>query len=94
MSKPDVMWLSARIALVFHRGRIWSMSQEDESTAWVVHVGAGFRGDVVSHFGKLVARFPGGYHAALDWLQKGDFGMPDATPANPEMKNGKRKMKN
>ena len=70
MVKPDVMWITARQALVFHQGRIWSMSQDNDDPAWLVHVGAGLRGDTVTHFGKLVARFPGGYHAAVDWLQK------------------------
>lgn len=60
MIKPDVMWITARQALVFHRGRIWSMCQEADSAAWLVHTNGTVRGDSVSHFGKLVGRFPGG----------------------------------
>ncbi|MBM4071200.1 MAG: hypothetical protein FJ271_20030 [Planctomycetes bacterium] len=94
MTKPDVMWLTARQALVFHRGRIWSLFQEGETAAWVVQVGAGLRGDSLTDLGKFVARFPGGYHAALDWLHKGDLESPTAPTGNQENKTEKRRMKN
>lgn len=70
MSKPDIMWMTARQALVFHRGRIWSMSQEADTPIWLVHKSAALRGECLTHFGELMGRFPGGYHAALDWIQK------------------------
>lgn len=70
MTKPDIMWLTARQALVFHRGRIWAMSQEDESQAWFVYIGARVRGESVTHFGQRIGSFPGGYHAALECIQK------------------------
>lgn len=78
MIKPDIMWITARQALVFHRGRVWSMSHEAESEAWLVHISAGVLGDRICSFGKLLGRFPGGYHAALEWIRKWT---PDAKAA-------------
>ena len=70
MTKPDIMWMTARHAVVFHRGRIWSMSQDAENRNWLVHISTGLRGDVITHLGDLMGTFPGGYHAAVDWIAK------------------------
>lgn len=70
MTKPDIMWVTARQALVFHRGRIWFMSQDDGQPTWSVHISAMLRGECVTHPGKPVGSFPGGYHSALEWIQK------------------------
>src|SRR5262245_48290271 len=69
MTKPDVMWITNFQAVVFHKGRIWSLLKETDSEAWLIYTAGGIQNGVTVLGDPLIRFAMGGYHAALIWIQ-------------------------